>query len=69
MYIFIEDYKGSQCKMPHALNLAHMRSFYIGTDSRVYFEYKETFEYFTFDTQENALFAYQSIVGMIKALQ
>ena len=69
MFIFIEDYKGSQCKMPHALNLAHMRSFYLGTDARVYFEHGDTWETFTFESQEDALFAYQSIVGMIKALQ
>lgn len=68
MYIFSGDYIGIGNKS-FALNLAHMRSFYLGTDSRVYFEYSDTWETLQFDTQENATLAYQRIVGMIKGTQ
>jgi hypothetical protein len=68
MYIFYNDYKGCAGENM-SLNLAHMRSFYLGKNLTLYFEYSETFETMTFDTQENATFAYQSIVGMVKALQ
>ena len=68
MYIFSNDYKGCVGENM-ALNLIKMRSFYLGKNSALYFEHSNTFETMTFDTQENATLAYQSIVGMVKALQ
>jgi len=68
MYIFSDDYKG--CIADNmSFNLAHMRSFYLGKNSAIYFEHTDTFETLTFDTQMNAATAYHSIVGMIKALR
>ena len=68
MYIFSNDYKGCESK-DLSLNLYHMRTFYLGKNSSLYFEHTNTYETLTFDTQENATFAYQSITGMLKALQ